>query len=37
MFTLAWHAAVFLVFTFVVYLTCLWIAGKEEARERRRR
>jgi hypothetical protein len=37
MFTLAWHAAVFLLFTLVVYLVCIWIAGKEEERERRRR
>ena len=37
MFTLAWHAAVFLFFTFLVYLTCNWIAGQEEKREQRRR
>jgi hypothetical protein len=36
MFTLFWHACVFLLLTFVVYLVCMWMAGVEERRTQRR-
>jgi hypothetical protein len=36
MFTLFWHACVFLLLTFVVYLVCMWMAGVEERRTQQR-
>jgi hypothetical protein len=36
MFTLFWHACVFLFLTFVVYLVCMWMAGVEERRTEQR-
>jgi hypothetical protein len=36
MFTLFWHACVFLFLTFVVYLVCMWMAGVEERRTQQR-
>lgn len=37
MFTLFWHAGVFLLLTFVVYLVCMWFVRIEERRVQRKR
>jgi hypothetical protein len=36
MFTLFWHAAVFLYLTFVVYHVCMWMVRVEDRRVKRR-
>lgn len=37
MFTLLWHAGVFLAFTFVVYLVCMWFVRMEEEKNAKKR
>jgi hypothetical protein len=36
MFTLFWHAGVFLFLTFVVYHVCMWMVRVEDRRAKRR-
>lgn len=36
MFTLLWHAGVFLFITFLVYLACMWMVRTEEQKQQHR-
>ena len=37
MFEVFWRAGIFLLFTFVVYLVCMWFVRVEEEKDRKRR